>query len=270
MNSLLAPLSPDAIKGCCAALYASDWARLLLGESYHPGGLALTQRLGTLLALRPDARVLDVAAGRGSSAIHLARHFGWRVLGVDYAAANVAAARAAAREAGVSERVEFRLGDAEQLPCDDGAFDAVICECAYCTFPDKRAAAREFARVLRPGGRVGLSDLTRNGMLPPELDDLLGWVACIADARPIAAYTADLAAAGLVIERVEAHDEALVDLVQTVQRRLVGADLLVKLQKLDLPGVDLARIRALARGAAEAVRAGTLGYALLIGSKAAE
>ena len=65
------PTAGDA-KSCCATLYAGDWARLLLGPSYHPGGLALTERLGTLLGLTPGARVLDVAAGRGTSAIHLA------------------------------------------------------------------------------------------------------------------------------------------------------------------------------------------------------
>jgi ubiquinone/menaquinone biosynthesis C-methylase UbiE len=64
----------------------------------------------------------------------------------------------------------------------------VICECAFCTFRDKSAAASEFARVLKPGGKVGLSDLTRSGILPAELDGLLAWVACIADARPISEY----------------------------------------------------------------------------------
>ena len=59
--------------------------------------------------------------------------------------------------------VRFEQGDAERLTLDDGQFDAVICECAFCTFPDKRAAAAEFARVLKPGGTVGLTDLTRSG-----------------------------------------------------------------------------------------------------------
>ena len=49
----------------------------------------------------------------------------------------------------------------------------VVCECAFCTFPDKSRAAAEFARVLRSGGRVGISDLTRSGELPGELDGLL-------------------------------------------------------------------------------------------------
>src|SRR5260370_39336051 len=74
----------DEIKACCATVYASDWARLLLGESFHPGGLALTERLGTLLDLGPAKRVLDIAAGQGSSAIFLAQRFGCEVIGVEY------------------------------------------------------------------------------------------------------------------------------------------------------------------------------------------
>ena len=62
MNELAASAAPAAeIKACCAALYESDWAKLLLGDSFHPGGLQMTERLGTLLQLRPGMVVLDVA-----------------------------------------------------------------------------------------------------------------------------------------------------------------------------------------------------------------
>jgi ubiquinone/menaquinone biosynthesis C-methylase UbiE len=260
------PTAGDA-KSCCAALYAGDWARLLLGPSYHPGGLAVTERLGALLGLTPGTRVLDVAAGRGTSAIHLAQRFGCQVVGVDYSAQSVAAAQEAADRAGVGAQVRFVTGDAECLPVADGTFDAVLCECAFCTFPDKRAAAAELARVLRCGGRVGLSDLTRRGLLPPELEGLLAWVACIADARPVAEYVAYLAEAGLAVDGVEPHDEALAAMVREIRTRLLGAEVLVKLKKLDLPGADFEVARALARAAAEAVARGQLGYALIAGAK---
>ena len=61
----------DQLKSCCAATYESDFARLLLGDSFHPGGLALTARIGELLELKPGQRLLDVAAGQGESAIFL-------------------------------------------------------------------------------------------------------------------------------------------------------------------------------------------------------
>lgn len=257
----------NLLKTCCAAAYQSEWARLLLGESFHPGGLALTERLGTLLGLGPGQRVLDVAAGQGTSAIFLAQRFGCVVVGVDYGGDSVRKANEAAARAGVAELAQFEQGDAECLPYADGAFDAVICECAFCTFPDKRAAASEFSRVLRPGGQVGLSDLTRAGAVPPALQGLLAWVACIADAQPLDEYARYLSDAGLMMKRSEPRDDALRSLVQEIRAKLLGAELLVKLKKIDLPTADFDQARALARAAAEAVQAGTFGYALLVAAK---
>jgi arsenite methyltransferase len=257
------------IKMCCAALYDSDWTKLLLGDSFHPGGLALTARLGTLLQLGPDSRVLDVASGRGTTAIFLAQKFGCQVVGVDYAAKLVAEANTAAQQAGVAERVEFRQGDAESLDFVDGEFDAVICECAFCTFPNKTTTAAEFARVLRPGGRIGLSDLTRVGDLPQELETLWAWIACIADAQPLAQYAAYLASGGFTQIQTELHDSVLVEMVDSIRAKLLSAELLVKLKKLDLPGADFEQAKALARSATETIRAGKLGYATIVGVKSA-
>ena len=252
------------VKSCCAVLYASDWARLLLGDSVHPGGLALTTRLGELMGLGPDDRVLDVAAGRGTSALHLARHFGCSVVGVDLAAANVAAANVAAEAAGLADRVHFQVGDAERLPVEDGAFTAALCECAFCTFPDKPTAAAELARVLAPGGRLGLSDLTRRGELAPELQGLLAWVACIADARPVDEYVGYLTGAGFEAPTVECHDQALAEMVSGIRQKLLGAQVMANIGKLSLPGVDWEQPSAMARVAAEAVKAGRLGYAAVV------
>jgi len=260
----------DELKSCCANLYQSDWASLLLGDSFHPGGLALTQRLGRLLNLQPGQRILDVAAGKGTSAIFLAQQFGCQVVGIDYGSDIINQATANAEAAGLGRQVRFEQGDAEQLQFVPASFDVVICECAFCTFPNKANAAQEFARVLRPGGRVGLSDLTRSGPLPPELGTLLAWIACIADARPTQEYTTHLQNAGFAINQVDPQPGALAEMVRNVQTRLLGAEVMLKLNKLDLPGsVNLDQAKTLARHTAQAVQAGKLGYVLITGSKPA-
>src|SRR5580700_10126486 len=191
-NSMTVPAESADLKSCCATVYQSDFARLLLGDSFHPGGQRLTARLGEQLGLGHGDRVLDVASGKGESAIFVARQFGCQVVGVDFGPRNVDEANSRAAAARVAHLASFVEGDAERLNFPDAGFDAVLCECAFCTFPDKRTAASEFARVLRPGGGAGLSDLTRSATLPPELTGLLAWVACIADARPVEEYAAYL------------------------------------------------------------------------------
>lgn len=265
--SARAELNGAELKSCCAAAYESDFARLVLGGSFHPGGLALTARLGERLQLSPGDRVLDVACGRGDSAIFLAQRFGCRVTGIDFGRANVAEARLRAEQGQVADLVRFETGDAERLDDADAGFDAVVCECAYCTFPDKRAAAREFIRVLAPGGRLGLSDLTRSGSLPAELSGLLAWIACIGDARPAAEYIAHLEMAGFQSVLAEAHDDALASMVREVQARLLATELMVKLEKVKLPGVEFRQANALAASAAQAVRSGVLGYTLITATK---
>jgi ubiquinone/menaquinone biosynthesis C-methylase UbiE len=259
--------SPDTVKQCCARLYESDLARILLGDSFHPGGTKLTERLGALLGLGAQSRVLDIASGTGTSALFLAERFGCEVVGVDYGSHNVEQSNAAASARGWDKRVCFRTGDAEGLPFPDAFFDAVICECAFCTFPNKTAAADEFARVLRSDGGIGLSDLTRGSVLPDELGGLLAWVACIADAQPVDTYIRYLCDAGFRVERVEPHDETLVEMVNQVRMKLLGAEIMVGLKRLELPGVDFKAAKEMARSALSAVQEGSLGYAIIYAAK---
>jgi arsenite methyltransferase len=260
-------LEPLAVKQCCAAAYDSDAAWMLLGDSFHPGGTKLTERLGRILNLTPRTRLLDVAAGRGTSAIFLADRFGCEVVGVDYSRKNIDAADAEARANDLSSKVVFQWADAERLPFPDASFDAVICECALCTFPDKQAAIREFHRLLRPGGQVGLSDLTQGGALAPELSGLMSWIACIADARSLSDYAALLSSAAFAVCVTEQHDGALVDLVNQIRTRFLAAEVMVGLQRLVLPGFDFAAAKSVAKHALEAVTKGNLGYAIIVASK---
>jgi arsenite methyltransferase len=256
------------IKSCCADAYQSDWAKLILGDSFHPGGTALTDYLGNTLHLGPGQRVLDVAAGQGTSAIYLAQRFGCTVSGIEYSRAAVESATRAAQSAGVAHLVTFEQGDAECLPVPATSFDAVICECAFCTFPNKSTAAAEFMRVLKPGGHVGLSDLTRQGEIPAGLQTLLAWIACIADAQPLESYVRYLTEAGLAVQLVEQHDEALSNMIRDIQAKLLGTELLVKLKKINLPNeIDFEQAKLMAKTAATAIKARQFGYAVITAVK---
>ena len=254
---------PETLKRCCSDVYESEFARLLLGDSFHPGGVELTRRLGALLEIAPGVRVLDAASGKGDSALFLAKEFGCEVTGVDFSRRNVEEANRRVAAAGLSCRVAFLEGDAERMQFPDASFDCVLCECAFCTFPDKQAAAREFARVLCPDGRIGISDLSRRGPLPPDLTGMISWIACIADALPVSEYTAALERASFRVTAVEPHDGCLLALAREVQQRLLGIEILAGLKKLNLPDVDLTQAKQFARAAMQAIQQGELGYILI-------
>jgi len=255
----------DDVKLCCATAYQHDAVALILGESYHPGGLDLTRRLARAIELRPGDRVLDVASGPGTTAFLLASEFGVEVDGVDLGDVTVVKANATAASEGIGEQVRFHVGDAERIPLPDASVDAVVCECAFCTFPDKETAAAEMARVLKPGGRVGITDVALDpARLDAELQTLAGWVACLADARPVAEYVELLAGAGLTVTHTESHDDALARMIEQIDARLV-AFRMAKVAALESIDFDTARERAAL--AARAVRDGIAGYSLLVAHK---
>lgn len=259
--------TPAELKACCAAAYGSDLVALLLGESYHPGGRALTHRLARALALRPGQRVLDVAAGTGATARLLAGQYGVCVDGVDLSPTLTDRARQLTALADLTGQVRFHRGDAQRIPLPNEQFDAVICECAFCTFPDKRTTAAELARVLHPSGRVGIADVTvRPGGLPADLTGIAGWIACLADARPLDDYAAILAAAGLQVIHTERHDTALQTMIDQIRARLVVLRMLHP-DRLTGTGVDVDAVLRFTRLATASVAAGDIGYALLIAEK---
>ncbi len=250
-------LAPEEVKACCAAAYASDAARFLLGDSFHPGGAALTSRLIAALRVGPGATVVDVASGPGTSALQLVQETDCEVIGIDLSPESVAAATTAAAQAGLTGQVRFRRGDAEALPLPDASTDGALCECALCTFPGKEAAAAELLRVLRPGARLALADVTADpARLPAELTSLAGWIACIADARPLEEIAELLAGAGFTVEATERHDAALAKLLERVEARL-------RLARLLLDG-GVERGLELAAAAREALSGGALGYGVVI------
>jgi SAM-dependent methyltransferase len=255
------------IKACCAAAYGSEALHWLLGDYLHPGGAALTARLIDALAVGPAALVADVACGPGTSALQAATQSGCQVVGVDLSPAGIERARTAALAARLDQRVRFVVGDAEWLPLADSSVDGVLCECALCTFPDKTAAAGELARVLRPGGKLALSDMTADSdRLPSALRSLEGCIACVGDARPLGEIAALLAGAGLEVIVCEPCDEALHAMIDRADARLRFARALGAGVPPELAGsVECAL--TIVSAAREAIADRALGYGTVVARK---
>jgi SAM-dependent methyltransferase len=151
------------------------------------------------LELAPGETVLDLGSGAGLDCLLAARAVGPRgtVLGVDMTPAMIERARANVAKAGVAN-VEFREGLLDALPVADGSVDAVTSNCVINLVPDKSAVFREVARVLRPGGRMVVSDIMLDGELPRGArESLLAWVGCVAGAMRREPYFDVVEAAGL-------------------------------------------------------------------------
>jgi arsenite methyltransferase len=150
------------------------------------------------LQLRAGETVVDLGSGAGFDAFLAAREVGpsGRVIGVDMTPAMLERARANAVKAGLSY-VEFREGRLEALPVETATVDAVTSNCVINLAPDKAAVFREAARVLRPGGRMVISDIILDGELPGVVkNDVEAYVGCIAGAMQRVAYFAAIEAAG--------------------------------------------------------------------------
>jgi arsenite methyltransferase len=258
-------LAEEELKACCAALYENQAVRWFLGDELHPGGETSTRRALALLEAGPDDRLLDVGSGAGASALLAAHDFGCLVAGVDYSEEAVAAAQGTADAAGLCGRVGFIAADAEALPFADGSFDAVLCECSLSTFPDKARAVAEMRRVLRPGGRVAISDVVADsGRLPERLRGRIATLACVGGALPVDGYKRLLAECDLRTVAVESLDVEASRLAERLEDRLRGARLL-ELCRAHPNACPFGFEKAIemVRLARRAVDEGALGYTLI-------
>jgi ubiquinone/menaquinone biosynthesis C-methylase UbiE len=129
-----------------------------IGTTKHMGGFETTKELIGLCHIGKDTYVLDVGCGVGATACYLAKTYGCRVVGVDLREGMIARSKERAQKLGVTERVEFRVEDAQDLPFDDALFDVVISESVATFIEDKQKVVSEYARVVKPSGYVGLNE----------------------------------------------------------------------------------------------------------------
>lgn len=151
-----------------------------------------------LAGLKPGETVLDLGSGAGIDCFLAARRVGptGRVIGVDMTPEMIDRARANARRGGFSN-VEFRLGEIENLPLADSSVDVIISNCVINLSTDKPRVFREAFRVLRPGGRLLVSDLVLTSPLPAAVSQSLdAYVACVAGALTREDYLSAITAAG--------------------------------------------------------------------------
>jgi sarcosine/dimethylglycine N-methyltransferase len=131
----------------------------------HFGGLEQLDILAKKAGIGPDIHVLDVCSGVGGPARYLAQHYGCRVTGLDITESRHRAAVRFTELAGLDHLVDFRLGNALEMPFEARSFDVVISQEAFAHVPQKARLIGECARVARPGGRIAFTDILRQDAL---------------------------------------------------------------------------------------------------------
>jgi SAM-dependent methyltransferase len=200
--------------GCCSDVSGTYGLELYdAAERQSLPDAALLASLGcgnptAVAELREGETVLDLGSGGGIDVLLSARRVGptGRAIGVDMTDEMLSLARRNAADAGATN-VEFRKGTIEALPLDDASVDVVISNCVINLASDKSAVFAEIARVLRPGGRVGVSDVVADDLLTAEQRAERGtYVGCIAGALSFREMRDGLRAVGLTdVEVVPTH-----------------------------------------------------------------
>jgi SAM-dependent methyltransferase len=209
----------DARGGCCSGTAPSpdEMSRALGYSSEELASLPEGANLGlgcgnprAIASIRPGETVLDLGSGAGIDCFLAARATGDKglVIGVDMTPEMIARARSNAEKTGV-KNAEFRLGEIEHLPVADKSVDVIISNCVINLSPEKRKVYAEALRVLKPGGRIAVSDIVLTAVLPEALqNDMFLYTGCMAGASSIPDIEAFLAEAGFENIRIAPRDES--------------------------------------------------------------
>jgi ubiquinone/menaquinone biosynthesis C-methylase UbiE len=141
------------------------------GMTKHLGSLEATHKLVEMCLIDKGKYVLDVGCGVGATPVYLAKNVGCRVMGVDLLDKMVGQSREWGKAEGLEELLDFSVADARELPFDDNSFDAIISESVNTFCEDKSEAMREYVRVAKLGGYVGMTEITWLKPPSPEVED---------------------------------------------------------------------------------------------------
>lgn len=227
------------------ALLSNPWRMLevVLDGPLHPGGRDATIDLLDRAAVDSATRLLDVGCGAGD-ALGLARKRGAHAIGLDRQPT----------EAGVVQ------GDLTAFPFRDNSFDVALGECVLCLSPNLKRTLEEIERILTPGGRLALSDVTVAGS-PPELPAPIDELLCLDGSRQQTHIVQQLEHAGLAIDNVQTHHDDLL----AMRDRLT--DVLEYERLIDALGDRGARLRDGANELEDAVESGRVGYISVVATQ---
>ncbi|HSO13988.1 MAG TPA: arsenite methyltransferase [Anaerolineales bacterium] len=219
---------------CCSTdsdLYPADLlATLPEGESSVSYGCGDPV---TLASLQPGQTILDLGSGAGLDCFFAAKKVGetGKVIGVDMTPEMIERARSSAKRMNITN-VEFRQGYIEDLPVDSNTVDVVISNCVINLSPDKSKVFAETFRVLKPGGKLAVSDIVTDGPLPDAIkQSLSAWAGCVAGAVEAGEYIGMMEAVGFTNVSVtpvffdkETVDSALNDMKDMIDLETVARD----------------------------------------------
>jgi SAM-dependent methyltransferase len=203
---------------CCDGSKGSGTDALTLGYSTDdlrsvPEGSEMGLGCGNptaIASIRPGETILDLGSGGGFDCFLAARQTGitGRVIGVDMTPDMISKARANAAKGGHAN-VEFRLGEIENLPVADGSVDLILSNCVINLSPDKPRVYAEAFRVLKPGGRIAVSDIVALQPIPAELKaDFAAYTGCVSGAASVLELKTMLSQAGFNQVRVEVKESS--------------------------------------------------------------
>jgi len=187
----------------------------------------------TLASLHPGQTVLDLGSGAGLDCFFAAQKVGesGRVIGVDMTPEMIARARSSAKRLNLTN-VEFRQGYLEDLPVDSNSVDVIISNCVINLSPDKPKVFGEAFRVLKPGGKLAVSDIVTDGPLPESIkQSLSAWAGCVAGAVEARDYVGMMEAAGFtdisitpVFFDKETVDSALDEMKDSIELKTIARE----------------------------------------------